>query len=143
MNVASIKNYLKERAVTVNGYLKPALVTFAATVQKMMLPLDPNYERDSNEKNVCKRLFIHDMQIMDPFVMNTQNNFIDSPPFGLYDIFNYLIYHATEYDKQGLVAYKSYEDYRLFEDGYVESLEKATLLDAGLHVYVRKVLPTM
>ena len=49
--------------------------------------------------------------------------------------FNHLIYHATEYDKQGLAAYKSYEDYRLFEDGYVESLEKATLLDSGLHVY--------
>ena len=50
------------------------------------------------------------------------NNFIDSPPFGLYDIFNYLIYHSTAYDKQGLAAYKSFEDYRLFEDGYVESL---------------------
>ena len=30
MNMASIKNYLKERGVTVNGYLKPALVTIAA-----------------------------------------------------------------------------------------------------------------
>ena len=50
MNVASIKNYLKERGVTVNGYLKPALVTIAAAVEKMMLPLDPNYERDNNEK---------------------------------------------------------------------------------------------
>ena len=87
--------------------------------------------------------FIHDMQIANPFTIKTQNNFIDSPPFGLYDIFNYLIDHATEYDKQGLAAYKSYEDYRLFEDGYVESLEKATLLDCGLHLYVGKVLPTM
>ena len=39
MNVASIKNYLKERGVT-DGYLKPALVTIAAAVEKMMLPLD-------------------------------------------------------------------------------------------------------
>ena len=143
MNVASIKNYLKERGVTVNGYLKPALVTIAAAVEKMMLPLDPNYERDNNEKNLRQRLFIHDMQIASPFTIKTQNNFIDSPPFGLYDIFNHLIYHATEYDKQGLAAYKYYEDYRLFEDGYVESLEKATLLDCGLHLYVGKVLPTM
>ena len=87
MNMASIKNDLNERGVTVNGYLKPALVTIAAAVEKMMLPLDPNYEKDDNEKNVRQRLFIHDMQIADPFVLKTQNNFTDSPPFGLYDIF--------------------------------------------------------
>ena len=80
------------------------------------------------------------MQIASPFTIKTQNNFIDLLPFGLYDIFNHLIYHATEYDKQGLAPIKSYEDYRLFEDGYVESLEKATWLDSGLHLYVGKVL---
>ena len=51
MNIASIKSYLKERGVTVNGYLKPALVTIAAAVEKMMLPLDPNYEMANNENN--------------------------------------------------------------------------------------------
>ena len=50
MNVVSIKNYLKERGVTVNGYLKLASVTIAAAVEKIMLSLDPNYERDNNEK---------------------------------------------------------------------------------------------
>ena len=30
------------------------------------------------------------------------NAFTDSPPFGLYDIFNYLIYNIADYDKQGL-----------------------------------------
>ncbi|CAB4002542.1 Hypothetical predicted protein [Paramuricea clavata] len=115
MNVASIKKYLKERGVTVNDYLKLALVTIAAAVEKIMLPLDPSYETNNKEKNVRQRLFIHDMQIADPFVIKTQNNFIDSPPFGLYHIFNHLIYHATEYDKQGLAAYKSYEDSRLLQ----------------------------
>jgi hypothetical protein len=32
--------------------------------------------------------------------------------FGLYDIFNYLIYSSAEYDKKGLAAYKSFHDYR-------------------------------
>ena len=50
------------------------------------------------------------------------NNFINLLPFGLYDIFNFLICHSTAYDKQGLAAYKSFDDYRLFEGGYVESL---------------------
>ena len=52
------------------------------------------------------------MLISDPFYLKTMKNFNSSPPFGLYDI-----YHSTDYDKQD----KSYEDYRLFDDGYLES----------------------
>ena len=74
------------------------------------------------------------------------NNFSSSPPFGLYDIFNLinLIYHSTAYDKQGLAAYKSCDDYRLFSDGlYVESLLTAQLNQEGVHVYEAKVRPFM
>ena len=46
------------------------------------------------------------------------------------------------YDKQGLVSYKAYEDYRLFDDGYVESLS-VTLKESEVHVYVGKVGTTM
>ena len=44
------------------------------------------------------------MEITNPFAFsyNLVNNFGDSPPFGLYDIFNYLINHFTDYDKQEL-----------------------------------------
>ena len=45
---------------------------------------------------------------------NLVSNFADSPPCELYDIFNYLIRQSTEYDIQGLAAYKSLEEYRLF-----------------------------
>ena len=75
--------------------------------------------------------------------MGTVNNFIDSPPFGLYDIFHYFICHLTTYDKQGLAAYKSFEDYSLFEVGYVESLQKKTLTNESLHVYVGNLRPAM
>ena len=54
-----------------------------------------------------------------------------------------MIYNTTDYDEQGLAAYKLCDDHRLFEDGYVESLKKATLLDSGLHVYVGRVLLTI
>ena len=62
----------------------------------MMLP-DPNFERVNDAHAKKQRLNIHDIQIEDPFTMKTKNDFIDSPPFGLYDIFNHLIYHATDY----------------------------------------------
>ena len=71
------------------------------------------------------------------------NNFTSSSPFGLHDIFNHLIYHSTDYDKQGLAAYKSFDDYRLFNDGYVESSLTAELNQEGVHVYVAKVRPFM
>ena len=72
--------------------------------------------------------------------MDVLNDFKHSPPFGLFDIFNYLIYHSSECDKQGLAAYKSYENYRIFYDGYVESLLTIHRKDAGVHVYVAAAL---
>ena len=57
---------------------------------------------------------------------------------GYTTFFNCLIYHSTDNDKQGLAAYKSFEDYRLFDDGYMESLLTAQLNQEGVHVYVGK-----
>ena len=141
MNVADLKKYLLERGVSVSGYLKTSLVEIAAAVQRMVLPVDPNFEID--QTNDEEHLIIHDMVIPNPFSLKTVNNFNSSPPFGLYDIFNYLIYHSADYDKQGLAAYKSFDDYRLFNDGYVESLLTAQLNQEGVHVYVAKVRPFM
>ena len=89
------------------------------------------------------KLIIHEMEIENPFKMKAVNNFVDLPPFGLYDIFNYLIYHSTEYDKRGLAAYKSFDNYRLFEEGYVKFLLTKTMLNEGIHVYMGKVQPAM
>ena len=71
------------------------------------------------------------------------NDFNSLPPFGLFDIFNHLIYHSTDYDKQGIAAYESYDDSRLFNDGYMESLLTTQLKQEGVHVYVAKVKPFM
>ena len=122
MNMPDLKKYLQARGISVNSYLKPGLVSIACAVEEMNLPLviPPN---EAEEKvNMNRRLYVHDIQLPDPFAMNVVNDFNDSPPFGLFDIFNHLIYHSTDYDKQGLGAFKSYEDYSLFHDGYVESL---------------------
>ena len=56
---------------------------------------------------------------------------------------NYLIFHSTDYDKQELAACKSFEDYRSFNEGYVESLLTPQLNQEGVHVYVAKVQPFM
>ena len=142
MTVAELKEYLRMRGVTVNGYLKPALLEIAQAVEKMMLPIDPNHEY-GNADNSKKKYVIHDMVIEHPLSYAVVNDFTDSPPFGLYDIFNYLIYNIADYDKQGLAAYKSFEEYRLFDEGYVESLLTTTLAHEGMHLFVGKVRPAM
>ena len=83
------------------------------------------------------------MLIPNPISPKTVNKFTSSLPFGLYDIFNHFICHSTDYDKQELAAYKSFDDYRLFNDGYVESLLTAQLNQEGVYVYVAKVRPFM
>ena len=87
------------------------------------------------------KLLINDMEIENPFKMKVVNNFIDSPPFGLYDIFIHLICHSANcYDKQGLAAY---DDYTLFEDGLRPVFVHNEPQNERLHVYVGKVKPVM
>ena len=119
MNVAELRKYLQERGVSVSGYLKTSLVEIASAVEGIVLPVHPNFEKD--QTTGADKLIINDILIPNPFSLKNENNFNSSPPFGLYDISNYLIYHSTDYNKQGLAASKSFEDYRLFDDGYVES----------------------
>ena len=38
-------------------------------------------------------------------------------PFGLFDIFNHLIYNSCDYDTKKLASDKLYDDYRLFDSG--------------------------
>lgn len=137
MKVPELRKYLLDRGVSVSGYLKKTLVEIASAVEKLSLPVTSDlFEQD-------KSLIIHDMVIPNPFDVKAENDFTRSPPFGLFDIFNFLIFHSTDYDKQGLAAYKSFEDFRLFHDGYVESLLMTSLEHEGIHIYKAKVRPTM
>ena len=80
-------------SVLVSGYLKTSLVEIAS--ERMVLPVNPNFEKD--QVNDAENLIIHDRLIPHPFFPKAVNNFNSSPPFGLYDSFNYLIYQSTTY----------------------------------------------
>ena len=54
-----------------------------------------NIEKD--QVNDAENLIIHDRLILHPFSPKAVNNFNSSPPFGLCDIFNYLIYQSIAY----------------------------------------------
>ena len=99
-----MKQYLKARGVSVTRYLKPALVEIAKSVEKMLIPV-LDYAK-SKEEN---KLIIHGVEIEDPLSSAHEyvNDFNASPPFGLFDIFT---------------TYKAFDDYRIFKEGYLESL---------------------
>ena len=94
--------------------------------------LNPDIEAEE-KLNIRHRLLINDIQLPDPFTMNAINDFKHCPSFGLFDIFNHLNYRSSDYDKQGLASFKSYEDYSLFHDGYVESLDFS---DLSTYIYI-------
>jgi hypothetical protein len=84
MTVAELKKYLQIRCVTVNGYLKLALLEIAQAVEKMMLPVEPTNEYSNQGSE--DTFIINDIVIRQPLSYNVVNDFTDSPPFGLYDI---------------------------------------------------------
>ena len=137
IKLTELKAYLQNWGITVNSYLKPTLVAIACAVKEMSLPVLCKVTEADEKLNLSRRLRIHDVQLPDPFKMDVVDNLKNSPPSGLFDIFNHLIYHSSEYDKQGLAAYKLYQNYRLFYDGYVESLFTGHQKDPEMCMLVR------
>ena len=61
--------------------------------------------------------------VADPLAMTgLSNDFSNLPPFGLMDIFNHLILSKADYDKEKLASFRSFDEFTLFQDGYVRSL---------------------
>jgi len=75
---------MQERRVSESGYLKTSLVEIASAVERMVLPVDPNFEKD--QTNDAENLIIHDRLIPNPFSLKTVNNFNSPPPFGLFGL---------------------------------------------------------
>ena len=57
MTMLELITHLRECSVSINGYLKPALVNIALAVEKMMLP---NFEKEKNSH----KLIIHQIEIL-------------------------------------------------------------------------------
>ncbi len=75
----------------------------------MMLPVEPIMNIQMEEAREIPLLLIKkyhcvSVKSLSNLSYNVVNDFTDSPPFGMYDIFNYLTYYSTKHDKQGLPA---------------------------------------
>ena len=51
------------------------------------------------------------------------NSVNDVPPFVIKDIFNFLILKSMDYNRQKMASGKAFEEYGLFQDGYLKELQ--------------------
>ena len=142
-HVPRLRDFLKDRGITVAGYNKPQLVKLAKFATELGLPEDVNMSTDI-QASLAFKLQSLGLQFSDPFSLDGYTSDLsDIPPFGLYDIFNYLILRRSDYDRKKLKAFKSFEDYRLFVDGHVESVMFNALDNSSpFCVFKCKVKPT-
>ena len=60
MSVSDLKTYLREHGISVNGYLKPALIEIAKAIQKIMLSIVTEFEKRNDNEDI-HNIIIHDM----------------------------------------------------------------------------------
>ena len=147
LTIRELKEFIQNRGVTVSGYNKPELIVLANAIYSMNLDTDPNFENDSLSQCINSRLTLPAGKVVaDPLTMTgLSNDFSNLPPFGFMDIFNHLTLSKADYDKEKLASFRSFDEYTLFQDGYVRSLGLKTAKDndrAMFYVIVGEVIPT-
>ena len=117
--------------VPVSTYRKPELIHLAKAVAGMNPPTDPDFENDSIEECLIRRLTLPlGKKLTHPFQMpSLSNDFSQLPPFGLTDIFNHLIMGEADYDKSKLSSWHSFQEYNLCLNGHIQSIGVKTVQD--------------
>ncbi|XP_046567599.1 uncharacterized protein LOC124275939 [Haliotis rubra] len=130
--------YLKDRGVTFTGYIRRELITLCECVASLDLPVFQDVSDISCTPQTLSHLNIN----CDPFLLQGySNNLSQCLEIGIYDVFNYLVSFRPDYDRRKLRAYKSFQDYRLFADGHVNSVEYADATDT-IGIFKASVKPT-
>ena len=98
-----LQKYLRERGVTVTGYNKAVLKEIAIAVDKLQLPEDPDFSKDSVEECIQQKLLKAGLKDVKPLDLDGYtSDFTYIPEFGLIDIFNYLIFTKADLDGKKL-----------------------------------------
>ncbi|KXJ11523.1 hypothetical protein AC249_AIPGENE22745 [Exaiptasia diaphana] len=147
MSVKELKRFVSSRGITASTYNKDNLITLAKAAVEMNLISDPDFQNDSMENCLKNRLMMPSgKELISPCQMKDfSNDFSLIPPFGLMDIFNHLIMHRSDYDKEMLASWRSFDDYSLFESGHVQELSVKPVIDndgSKFFVFVAGVLPS-
>ena len=110
---------------------KTELIQLAKAAEETNLPIDPDFANDSLKACLEERLTLPaGKQIPDPFKMTHLSKDMSSlPRFGLLDIFNHLIASKAEYDKEMLASWRTFDEYKLHQNGHVRDLNRVMVYD--------------
>ena len=147
MKVTELKEFVQKHGVPVSAYKKADLVLLARSFYDMDASADPDFRDDSIEQTLKERLTLPAGKIVpDPLKMKKfSHDFSAFPNFGLMDIFNHLIMSKSEYDKDMLASWHSFEEYTLCQNGHVRYMQHQAVFDkddAKYHLVTAKVIPT-
>ena len=81
LRVVKAEKYMQKRGLSESGYLKTSFVEIASAVEKMVLLVCPNFEKD--DATTSDKSIIHDVLILNLLLLKTVNNFDASRLFGL------------------------------------------------------------
>ena len=145
--VKTLKNFVGQRGIPTTGYKKTELIQLAKAAEETNLPVDPDFANDSLKACLEERLTLPaGKQIPDPFQMTHLSKDMSSlPRFGLLDIFNHLIASKAEYDKEMLASWRTFDEYKLHQNGHVRDLNRVMVYDnddTPYHVMTANVIPT-
>ncbi len=127
ITVKELKQYIWERGVSVSTYKKPELILLANSLHEMNADIDPDLKIDHVLKNHLT--LPAGRCVPDLFKMTNLSNDISTlPNFGLMDIFNHLIMSKTEYNKDMLASWRSFDEYTLCQNGHVCSIQNPLYL---------------
>ena len=143
MSVYDLRHFLISKGITVANCRKAELVMLAKAA--LSLGLRTNVDHHEDKLDLEERLLIKGTRVPDPFSI-PENQFTNRlnhvPPFGIEDIFNFLIFKSSDYNRQKIASYKAFEEYGHFQDGYVEQV-LVKELESGHFVFLGTVKPTM
>ena len=144
--VLSLQRHLKARGVQTSGKHKKELIAICEACDSTSLPLNPDLEETPEQSLSSYKNKLAQLGVQDPFSIVEKfkeiNNLNDLPSVGLYTIFNYLLNSRSDYDDKKLNAYKSADDYRLYDDGHVEKVLYFDNGDNEIVSYMAHVKPT-
>ncbi len=99
MNVYNLRNVLLDRGITAANYQRADLIVFAKAALKMKLSTNIDFHED--KLDLSDRLQIKGKILPDPFSTpetEMSGRLENIPPFGIEDIFNFLIFKSSEYE---------------------------------------------
>ena len=114
MSVYDLRHFLISKGITVASSRKADLVMLAKAAVSLGLP--GNVDHHEDKFNLQGRLLIKGTRVPDPFsipVNQFTNRLNRVPSFGIEDIFNFLIFKPSDYDRQKIASYKAFKEYGL------------------------------